>query len=103
MLRKIALIVVLLAAVPAWAQGPGEGEKLNTLVEKYWDELEELNPLVATFNGNNKYNDRLAISIGPEHLAQQLALEKKYLAAVDALDASKLSGQDRISHAIFRR
>ena len=103
MLRKIALIVALFAAAPAWAQSPSEGEKLNTLVEQYWDELEELNPLVATFNGNNKYNDRLAISIGPAHLAQQLALEKKYLAAVEALDASKLSGQERISHAIFRR
>ena len=103
MLRQTALIVALVAAAPALAQSPSEGEKLNTLVEQYWDELEELNPLLATFNGNNKYNDRLSIGISPEHMAKQLALEKKYLAAVDALDASKLTGQDRISHSIFRR
>ncbi len=87
----------------AVAQSPTEGEKLHSVVEKYWDELEELNPIFATFNGNNRYNDRFTIGISPEQVAKSLALEKKYLAEVERIDAGKLSAQDRLTQAIFRR
>ncbi len=104
MLKQTALMVAaLVLAGAAYAQAPSDSERLHTLVEQYWDELEELNPLFATFNGNNEYNDRLSISISPQHVAKSLALEKKYLAGVERIDASRLESQDRLTHAIFRR
>ena len=102
---NVTLLAASLALVggAAVAQTPTESERLNAVVEKYWDELEELNPILATFNGNNKYNDRFSIGISPEQVAKSLALEKKYLAEVDRVDAGKLPEQDRLTQAIFRR
>lgn len=102
--RSVTLIAALVAvAGVAHAQAGSESERLGAVVEQYWDELEELNPVLATFNGNNKYNDRFAISISPDHIAKSLALEKKYLAQIGSVDAGRLQGQDRLTHAIFKR
>jgi uncharacterized protein (DUF885 family) len=87
-------------AAPAKATG-GDAE-LNTLVEAYWDEFEALNPLAATFNGNYRYDDRLANTIGPKYRRESLALEKKYLAALDRIDVERLTAQPRLSYEIFR-
>jgi len=103
---RIAIVAAL--TVMSWLPvcgfaAPTEGEQLNTLVEKYWDEIEELNPISATFNGNNRFNDRLPINISPDHIKRSLALEEKYLAGVQAIDAARLTGQDRLSYEIFKR
>jgi uncharacterized protein (DUF885 family) len=82
---------------------PTPGQQLNTIVERYWDEVEALNPVLATFNGNYRYNDRLANSISPAHVAAARALEQKYLDEVAGIDASRLEEQDRLTLAIFRR
>lgn len=103
MLRSLIAVPVLALAVSGALAAPTPGEQLNTIVERYWDELEELNPTFATFNGNYRYNDRIANSISPAHVAKALALEKKYLAEAAGIDAGKLEGQDRLTLAIFRR
>ena len=41
--------------------------RLASLVEAYFEENLELNPVSATFIGDSRYNDRLGNSIGPEH------------------------------------
>lgn len=103
MLRNLLAAPILALSVSGVLAAPTPGEQLNTIVERYWDEIEALNPTFATFNGNYRYNDRLANSISPAHVAAALALEKKYLAEVAAIDAAKLQGQDRLTLAIFRR
>lgn len=96
-------VPILMLSVASALAAPAPGEQLNAIVERYWDELEALNPAFATFNGNYRYNDRLANSISPAHVAAARALEKKYLDELAGIDASKLRGQDRLTLAIFRR
>lgn len=103
MSRNLFAAPILALSVSGALAAPTPGEQLNASVERYWDELEALNPVFATFNGNYRYNDRLANSISPAHVAAALALEKKYLAEVAGVDAAKLQGQDRLTLAIFRR
>lgn len=114
-LRRIAL-VLMLATLAACSRGPSEAERqaaetqkaaalatdLDKLVEEYWDKFIELNPLVGTFNGDYRFNDRIENNIGPEHIAASLALEKEYLAKLEAIDASQLTGQARLTYDIFR-
>jgi len=83
------LVLALLCACSdkQTASGGGEqaartqaaGQHLTELVEAYWEEYLALNPLNATFFGDNRFNDRLENSIGPQFLADTLALDKKYL------------------------
>ena len=77
------------------------GERLDALFEEYFEESLRMNPLLATFIGDDRYDDRLPNSIGPEHLAASRALNERYLAAIRAFDPSGLAPADRISYDIF--
>lgn len=79
-----------------------QAEMLNDLVEAYFDESIELNPLFATFIGDNRFNDRLANVIGPEYIDASLNQEQRFLAALDDIDESQLRGQDLLTYEIFR-
>ncbi len=102
-LKLLALAVTALGAASAFAAAETADDKLTRVVEAYFDEFEKENPLAATFNGNNAYNDQLPNSIGPEFLKASLDLQKKYLAQISAVDADELSPQARLSWQIFRR
>lgn len=92
------------APSPVEEEGETEtaSQRLAALVEQYFEDNLELNPVTATFVGDNRFNDRLANSIGPEHRAAQLGLERRYLKALDDIDASELSGQDLLTLEVFR-
>lgn len=79
-----------------------ESEKLNQLVENYFQESLALSPIYATFVGVNDYNDQFGQPIGPESLATGLAFEEKFLTAINAIDESKLSGQAWLTYKIFK-
>jgi uncharacterized protein (DUF885 family) len=78
------------------------GQRLTQLVEDYWERFLFLNPINATFIGDNRYNDRIEISIGPQYLADSLALEREYLQKLESIDASQLTGQARLTYDIFK-
>lgn len=106
----------LAAVVTACSRGPSEeeqraaaartsaaaAEEVTRVVEEYWDEFIELNPLSGTFNGDYRYNDRIENTIGPDYIAKGEALDKKYLERINAIDANTLAGQARLTHAIFK-
>jgi len=75
--------------------------QLNELYEEYFERNLELNPLRATFIGDNRWNDRFPNTLGPQHRAAQKALWEEYLGRVDAFDASKLEGQDLLNYEMF--
>ncbi len=105
-----ARIPLLLAAgISILAQGcagpdraAAERERLRALVEDYFEEYLKLNPIFATFVGEDRYNDRLANDISPEHREQSLSLERRFLEEIEAVDASLLVDQDLLTHQIFR-
>ena len=115
-MKKIILVAVLAifgcaqeqdsttAAAPVAGEGSSadHAAALDELVEGYFDELLVLNPLYATFIGDNRYNDRLANSLSPEHIEKSRALERKYLVALLEIDSSDLGGQDLLTYEIFK-
>ncbi|WDE11265.1 DUF885 domain-containing protein [Thalassomonas haliotis] len=80
-----------------------EAQRLNILLEEYFKESMALNPIYATFVGENAYNDKFPAPISVENRAKELAFEKKYLKAINAIDAGKLEGQDLLSYKIFKQ
>ncbi len=85
------------ATVPA---APANVE-LNQLFEEYFQKYLALNPLLATYIGDHRYDDQLTNDISPEGVAAALALDKQYLDAVQKFDPAALSPQDRLSWEIF--
>jgi uncharacterized protein (DUF885 family) len=106
-----AALLLAIGASPVLAAETGEpataavssSARLNTLVDQYFEEWLKLNPLAATFIGDNRYNDSLPNSIGPQHRAAEHELNARYLAAIKAIDPATLSPRDRISYDIFLR
>jgi uncharacterized protein (DUF885 family) len=103
-IARAALGVLLASAATGTVFAASDAEEqLTRIVESYFDDFEKLNPIAATFNGNNAYNDRLPNSIGPEHIRASLELQKKYLREIARVDVNGLGPQARLSYEIFRR
>ena len=76
-------------------------EQLHKLVEDYYDEFLRLNPILATFNGDHRFNDLFAIGISPDHRTRSLALERQGLGQALALERVLLNTRDRLTLDLF--
>lgn len=77
--------------------------QLNAMYEEYFDRSMELNPIYASYIGDNRFNDRFPNSIGPEHIEKSSALTHEYLDRLLAIGSDGLNGQDLLSFQIFQR
>ncbi|HEY0504449.1 MAG TPA: DUF885 family protein [Lysobacter sp.] len=113
-LRPLALALALtvsaaaaspvLAATPqATAAQPAKAERLNAMYEQYWEELLKLNPLQATFQGDNRYNDRLPNTLSAQYRRQMHDFNTRWLKSARDIGSDGLSGQDLLSYEIFVR
>ena len=106
--------VVLLAAVLSIAACSGEQQAteppadaddasvtLNALFDEFFKRNLELNPLRATMIGDDRYDDRLANSIGPEYRAANTAMEQEFLQRLLEIDRGALPRQDQLSYDLF--
>jgi len=100
----ILLCTLLCAALPAFAQtkSPATPEKMNQLYADYWEDYLRENPIAATFNGDQRYNNRFGAVTSAEQRAQSRALAEKYLARSAQFDPAPLPPEDRISYDLLR-
>src|SRR5690606_32424512 len=111
-MRSKFLTVMFLTAAVAFAstadQAPRAADaaasvELAQVFEDYFERSLELNPLQATFIGDQRYNDRLSNDISPAHIAEALAVERTFLDKALAFEKAPLSEADRLSLDIFLR
>src|SRR5262245_17302197 len=88
-------------AEPAATASSTEPEKLNRLVDEYFERQLELNPVPATAIGDLRYNDRFPNNIGVQWLADALAVEQDYLARARKLDVAQLDEKARLTYDVF--
>ncbi len=81
---------------------PATPALMNQIYADYWEDYLRDNPISATFNGDNRYNDRFGPVTSAEANAATRQLAEKYLARTAALDPSGLSAEDRISYDLLR-
>jgi uncharacterized protein (DUF885 family) len=86
----------------AAAGAQAESARLHALFDGYFEELLRQNPLLATSIGDPRYNDRFVVGIAPEAIAADEKLQRESLAAINAIDRSRLGPQDQLSYDIFR-
>lgn len=86
----------------AGKQTTNKGASLSDVLSHYWEERMQLFPLEATAAGDNRYNDRLTITIAPSFRDSVGRFYKRYLAEVEAVDTAGLSAGDMMSWRLFR-
>ena len=108
-LRATAVLaaVILLSACggndePAETEVIDAGTALHALFDEHFERNLEMNPLSATFIGDNRYNDRMANSNSPEYMAAAEAMDNEFLQRLLEIDRSQLDYQDQLSYDIFR-
>lgn len=78
-------------------------DSLRHLATRYYNESMALNPLQATQNGENQYNDQLPIDISEGYRAKADSFYASYQQAIKDIDTAALSGNDRITYDMLQR
>jgi uncharacterized protein (DUF885 family) len=100
---SLTVTFALVASSGAFATAPpNAAAALDQLFEDHFEANLELNPTFATFVGDNRYNDRFAVSIAPAERAKAEKLDRDSLARLLAIDPSGLDAGRRLSYQIFR-
>lgn len=104
--------VVLIAACgqstesPNAEQAPAEAvdsaAELALLFEEFFERGLELNPTRASGIGDNRYNDRLAITQSADYRKARRELDEEFLARLLRIDRNALSYDDQLSFDMFR-
>ena len=92
------------APVADQASADDTAEKLDTLFAEYDEEFLALNPIFATFRGDNRYNDQWGPHdfLSDEYAAASLDIDTRYLAGLLEIEPSGLNPQDRSNYEIFK-
>jgi uncharacterized protein (DUF885 family) len=88
-------------STPAGAGASGDSAALQRLFEDYFERQMQLNPLIATFIGDHRYDDKLTNNISPEQIKIALDVDRRALADAQKLAARQLPDADRLSVEIF--
>ena len=94
------------APVPETGAAPAAtvaSRALDSVVEGYFDDVLDLNPLQGTFLGEAKYDNRLGNPSSEASIAAGMALERQALRAARALDTTGLNNQEALSLQVFLR
>lgn len=97
----LASSIMSLAAV-AQKNSFGSSQKLTSIVENYWKDFTRLNPLFATQNGINDYNDQLEIPISQSYITQSISFNKKFLVLIKSLDKKTLDDKDLLAAELLK-
>jgi uncharacterized protein (DUF885 family) len=94
-------------AAPAKAKttqvAPSKSAQLERLYIDYWEASLKRNPIQATYVGDNRYNDQLPNFYSPEYRAEGIEFTQNWLKKFEAIDASAIGGQTRLSYDIMVR
>ncbi len=75
---------------------------VQVMLNSYYEEYLKLNPTVATFKGDYRYNDRIENTISQPYLEQSAALYSRYLDSLKNYSVTQLSSKDYLSYRIFQ-
>jgi uncharacterized protein (DUF885 family) len=84
------------------AANPAVTRELHRIFDEYFEARLVLNPVFATYIGDNRYNDRYVNNISPAWREAARALERDALERIEGIDPTGLAGQDLLSYEIFK-
>ena len=75
---------------------------LAALFDDHFERNLELNPMNATSIGDDRYDDRMAISMSQDYRDADRLLDEEFLARLLEIDRNALGDQDQLSYDIFK-
>ncbi|WP_394779720.1 DUF885 domain-containing protein [Undibacterium sp.] len=77
------------------------GKQMNALADYYYEQQARLDPFGATFNGDNRFDDQLSMTIAPKVRVKQIALYQQVARKLKAIPRQALNHVDTVSYDIL--
>jgi uncharacterized protein (DUF885 family) len=102
-LALLATVAVVVDATPAGQAfaAANDATRLHAVFDEYWQWVKRERPEVATFVGDNRYDDRLT-DFSAAAIERRNACRRTLLKRLDAFDARRLGEQDAVSLGIVK-
>ena len=103
-MKKIIIFSSLIFLCLLFINCKSEEKKVDfkTLTDKYFDDKNALNPLDATQNGQNEYNDQLQFEMTDSYRKKQSKFFDKYESELAKIDRESLSTEEKNSFDIIK-
>jgi uncharacterized protein (DUF885 family) len=103
--------IIILSAVLFFAscklsdqnQTSADNTELSALLDKYYEERMELFPFEATFNGDNRFNDKWYVDFTDSYRGKLKAFYDRYRIYISKFERDALNDNDKLSFDAFSR
>ncbi len=99
---KTASLLILASLFLTNCKSEKKTTDFKAITEAYFDDKNALDPLGATQNGQNEYNDKLVFEMTDSHRKKQAALYNKYETELTSVDTSALTPEEKNSYDIIK-
>jgi uncharacterized protein (DUF885 family) len=102
-MKKLLLWMALpLLCAGCKSVAPGSATNLTALMNNYWETRMRLFPIEATGYGDNRYNDRMTITIAESFRDSCKRFYQNYADSLRVVDTTKLNAEDAVSYRLLR-
>ena len=77
-------------------------QALLAIADEYYDALARFEPIGATENGDNRFDNQLGLSIAPAKRAAQFKLYRQFAQRLQAISREQLTTADRLNYDILQ-
>ncbi|OOV25471.1 hypothetical protein BXU11_15350 [Flavobacterium sp. LM5] len=102
MRKNLFLLTFALSVLFISCKKEANSTNFSALTKSYFDDKNVLNPLGATQNGQNEYNDQLQFEMTDSFRKKQEAFYEKYETALSEIDSTSLSEEELNSYEIIK-
>jgi uncharacterized protein (DUF885 family) len=95
-------VIVLLSLLFVNCKSEKKEQNFKAITDAYFDGKNELNPLDATQNGQNEYNDKLVFEMTDSYRKKQAAFYDKFENELTTIDTTALSDEEKNSYDIIK-
>ncbi|MGO4817793.1 DUF885 domain-containing protein [Flavobacterium sp. W22_SRS_FP1] len=98
---KFSILIALLVSLLV-VNCKSKEQDFTSITKSYFDDKNALDPLGATQNGQNEYNDQLQFEMTDSYRKAQLAFFDKYETTLSSIDEKQLSEEEQNSYKIIK-
>ncbi len=99
---KLLPAVILLSILAVNCKSEKKAQDFTAITKAYFDDKNALDPLSATQNGQNEYNDKLVFEMTDSHRKKQAAFYDKYENELATIDTTALTNEEKNSYDIIK-
>ena len=101
-MRKSILLSCLAAAISFNSCKKESENSFKTIADNYFKDKNALEPLNATLNGQNEFNDQFVFEMTDSHRKKQADFYSKYEKEISQIDLNSLNEEEKLSYEIMQ-